>query len=190
VFGVIALTLIAPAAQGSGAGTDVLKAPRDLVGHLAPTAARPLALIENRRVLSYPFEQVWPTSVRFLRIDRGYTIDEKDPDAGFILFTFPVGADATGSGSVELLRAADASGRPSVEVHVSTTAGPAHLPHTILDGLTAKLRAERGQPAPPPPPPPEQPPAAPPDAPDGAPPMLPPAQDPGDPSSAGADRHW
>jgi hypothetical protein len=147
----------------------------------APAPA--INLIDQKRVLSYPFEQVWPTSVRFLRIDRGYTIDEKDPDAGFVLFTFPLGPEATGSGSLELLRTQDASGRASVEARVSTTAGPAHLPHTILDGLAAKLRAERGQPAPPPPAqPPDSPPPDPPDPPDGAPPLLPPAQDPTDPA--------
>ncbi len=147
-------------------------------------ATQPLALIENRRVLSYPFDQVWPTAIRYLRVDRGYTIVDRDAEAGYILFDFPVDGDARGSGSLEMFAMEDASGRPSVQVSVSTGAGPVHLPSSIVDGLAAKVRAERGQPAPPPPkdePEPDQKPKQKPDQDepeDGEVPLLPPAQDP------------
>jgi hypothetical protein len=130
-------------------------------------------------MLSYPFEQVWPTAIRFLRIDRGYAISERDADAGFILFSFPIG-ERTGTGSLELLRTTDASGRASVRVMANTQAGPSHLPHTILEGLATKVRAERGQPAPPPPQkPPEGKPKEDPPQDGGPPPQLPPATEPG-----------
>lgn len=141
------------------------------------------AYLDQKRLLSYPLEQVWPSAVRYLRIDRGYKITERDPDAGFILFSFPVGAETTGSGSVEMLKTTDVAGRPSVEIRIATQAGPSHLPHTLLEGIAAKVRAERGQP--PPPPPPKSPPKPPSEeAPDGGgPPMLPPATEPGQPPS-------
>jgi hypothetical protein len=140
------------------------------------------ALLAQKRVLSYPFDAVWPSAIRYLRIDRGYTIAERDAEAGFILFSFPVTPDRTGSGSLEVLRTVDAAGRPSVELRAATSAGPSHLPHTLLDGIAAKVRAERGQPAPPPPPgggPPDTRPDAPPVE-DPAPPPepAPPAGDP------------
>ena len=136
-----------------------------------------LALIENRRVLSYPLEQVWPTAIRYLRIDRGFTVTDRDAEAGYMLFEFALDDGRIGSGSVEMFATDDSSGRPSVSVAVNTDAGPVHMPHAILDGLAAKVRSERGQPAAPPkhePPPPEQ------DEPedDHSVPLLPPAQDP------------
>lgn len=134
----------------------------------APTeATEPAPLSSTRlshaRVLPYPLPHVWPTSVRYLRVDRGYAIVDSDLEAGYILFDFPAGERAA-RGSMELFATEDPSGRPSVQIKVSTDAGPTHLPHAIVDGLAQKLRAERGQPAPPPaPPPPEDPPPDPPD---------------------------
>jgi len=130
------------------------------------------------RVVPWPLPTVWPTAVRYLRVDRGYAIVDKDPEAGFILFEFPIESpscgsceDRKGSGSIELFATTDASGRPSSHIEVTTEGGVVYLPHAILDGLQAKLRDERGPPPPPPTKPktppgkPGQPPA--PDAPDG-----------------------
>lgn len=116
-------------------------------GEREPAASTRLS---QSRVLPYPIEQVWPTAIRYLRVDRDYAIVDRDSDAGFILFDFAVG-ERSGRGSVEIFATEDASGRPSAQIKVSTDSGPVHLPHAILDGLSDKLRAERGQPAPPPP---------------------------------------
>ncbi len=133
------------------------------------------------RVMPYPMEQVWPTAVRYLRVDRGYTIVDKDADAGFILFDFPIGPDdRTGRGSVEVFATKDASGRPSASVNVTTDGGPLHLPHAIIEGLGDKLRRERGQPAAPPrpaPDAPDQPKDKPKDKPKGKPEPEPPEDD-------------
>jgi hypothetical protein len=179
VFGVIALTLIAPPARGSGASPDESMASGDSDNAAAPMAARPLALIETRRVLSYPFDQVWPTTIRYLRIDRGYEVTDRDEEAGYMLFEFPLEGGRIGSGSIEMFATEDASGRPSVSIAVNTAAGPVHLSNAILDGIAAKVRTERGQPVappkneePPPPPPKED------DPDDGSVPLLPPASDP------------
>ena len=120
--------------------------------------------LHHSRVLSYPAAQVWPAAIRYLRVDRAYDLVDRDRDAGFILFDFPLSgrSDAPmGRGSLELVETEDASGRAAVRLQVSTDAGPAHLPHAIAEGLAKKLKEERGQPAPPPrlePPPPEAPP--------------------------------
>src|SRR5690606_31347134 len=160
--------------RGSGAGADVDA--RSLEGRDGPAPAAAFALLENRRVLSYPFEQVWPTAIRYLRIDRGFEVTDRDEQAGYMLFEFPLEGGRTGNGSVEMFATEDASGRPSVSVSVNTGAGPVHLPNSILDGIAAKVRSERGQPVNPPKqePPPKQ------DEPedDNSVPLLPPAQDP------------
>jgi hypothetical protein len=143
-----------------------------------------VAMMENRRVISYPFEQVWPTAIRYLRVDRGFTVTDRDVEAGYVLFEFPIDNDKRGNGSLEMFRTEDSSGRPSVSVSISTGAGPVHLPNALLDGLAAKVREERGQPAPPPPkdsPKPVEPPkdgGDDEDPDDGSVPLLPPASDP------------
>lgn len=174
VMGAIALTLVAIPALESGAQTLESSA----ADNPEPVAAaRPLLLIENRRVLSYPIDHVWPTAIRYLRIDRGFEITDRDRDAGYLLFEFPLEEKRIGSGSVEMFEAVDASGRASVSISVNTGAGPVHLPNSILDGIAAKVRAERGQPSPPPPPKQEEPPPKK-DEPDHSVPVLPPATDP------------
>ena len=178
-IGVAALASSATPARGSSAGADAAVADVTADADTSPSAvaARPLALIENRRMLSYPFAQVWPTAIRYLRIDRGFKVVDRDEEAGYMLFEFPVDSGGTGSGSVEMFATEDASGRPSVSISVNTGAGPVHLPNAILDGIAAKVRAERGQPSAPPKqdPAPKQPP---PDDDDGSVPLLPPAVDP------------
>lgn len=168
-----------------------------LCGPAAVAAATPAAVqtrLSHTRVLPYPMEHVWPTALRYLRVDRGYTLVDRDAEAGYILFDFPIGDGAmsgaadedgvrVGRGSLEVYATVDASGRASVKLQVSTDAGPTHLPHAIAEGLASKVKAERGQPAPPPPrtlptpgPTPGPIPGPPPD--DGTLPTLPPAVDP------------
>jgi len=130
-----------------------------------PSAPTPAATrLQHDRVVSYPADQVWPTAIRFLRVDRAYTLIDRDRESGFILFDFPLDnrPDAPqGRGSLELVATTDPVGRPAVRLQFSTDAGPPHLPHALADGLSKKLKAERGQPAPPPQPEPAPPPKAP-----------------------------
>lgn len=172
---VAAITLMA-ISQGA---VGVARAASASTTEHAPIAA----MMENRRVISYPFDQVWPTAIRFLRVDRGFTLTDRDIEAGYVLFEFPVDNDRRGNGSLEMFRTEDSSGRPSVSVSISTGAGPIHMPNTLLDGLAAKVREERGQPAPPPPkdsPKPPDPPEDGEDPDDGSVPLLPPATEPTD----------
>jgi hypothetical protein len=144
----LAAALVACGAGEPGAAIEHARAPsRSLDLHVrAPVNA----VMQVSRTLSYPYEQVWPTAIRYLRVDRGYRIADQNEGAGYVLFEFEVDDDRTGSGSLEIYRTEDAAGRASVRVAVSTGAGPAYLPNAIVDGLATKVRSERGQPAPPP----------------------------------------
>ena len=140
---------------------DIVSASVD--AHFALVSAQ----LGHQRILSYPFEAVWTTAIRYLRVDRGFSISDRDPEAGYILFEFDLGTHPDGSpnmaqGSLEAFRTQDSSGRAAVQVQVKTFAGPVHMPHAIVEGLAAKLKLERGQP---PPPPREQPPQKKPEAP-------------------------
>lgn len=122
------------------------------------------ASVKDDRVFEYPVDQVWPTTVRLLRLDRGYLVTERDREAGYIMFEAE-SVDARGqikklAGSIEMVELAIA-GRPRVRVYVTTRGGPSHLPFAILDGIGHKLRGEYGRPQPAPPP--NRPPTSPPD---------------------------
>lgn len=140
-----------------------------LAASLPPTADAPepvvaaQASLAHSRVLPWPMETVWPTAVRYLRVDRGYAIVDRDPEAGFVLFEFKLDRASAdddapkGHGSLELFATTDSAGRPSAHVEVTVEGGAAHLPFSIVDGLHTKLREERGTPPPPPPKPKEPP---------------------------------
>jgi len=182
-FAGVALLVIASwpgwASEVSGA-----RPTRDMATH----APLPFLMVQHKRVLSYPFRQVWPTAIRYLRVDRGYNLRDRDEEAGFILFEFELPdstkeAPRVGQGSLEMIRIEDAAGRPSVQIQVGTNSGPVHLPHAILEGIAAKVRAERGQPPPPPPrkPPKKEPDKEKPEDKPGQPPMMPPPDKPNGP---------
>jgi hypothetical protein len=108
------------------------------------------ALARSSSVLSYPIQDVWPTAVRFLRIDRGAAIREKDAESGYVLFDLPEGGK-TFKGSLELIRTTDGEGREATRVVVTVPDLPRHYEGVLLDKLASKARDEYGSPAPPPP---------------------------------------
>ena len=101
-------------------------------------------------LLAYPQADIWPTAVRFLRIDRGAAIREKDAESGYVLFDLPEGGK-TFKGSMELVRVVDGEGRESTRVVVTIPDLPRHFEGVMLDKLASKVRDEYGSPAPAPP---------------------------------------
>jgi hypothetical protein len=106
------------------------------------------ALARSTAILSYPLAEVWSTAVRFVRVDRGYTVKEKDPESGYILFDMVEGSK-TYKASLELISATDDQGRDSTRAAFSIPDLPRHFETMLLDKLSAKVREERGSPAPP-----------------------------------------
>jgi hypothetical protein len=135
-----------------GAGLGLILSLACLFLGLPPAHARSIGSIP------YPIADVWPSAVRFLRIDRNCAIREKDDTAGYILFDYPEGAKVY-KGSVEFVMTHDNEGREVTKVIISLPDLPRHYERLLLDKLGDKLREDRGSPAPPPPrkPPPPQP---------------------------------
>jgi len=100
-------------------------------------------------VVPYPILDVWPTSVRFLRVDRGFPIREKDDSAGYVLFDFTDGPKPS-KASIELIHAVDPEGREATRLAVSIPDLPKRYEQMLIDKLVAKLRDDHGPPAPPP----------------------------------------
>lgn len=115
-----------------------------LVAFAAPAAAK------TSRRASYDYERVWPAAVRFLRIDEGLKLVEKDADAGYVLFELEE-EGKTFRGALEIIRRKDSVGRDAVELVLHIEDRPSYMEYGILDRLMDKLRTELGQPKRPPP---------------------------------------
>jgi hypothetical protein len=121
-----------------------------LLGTGLVAVSGPTAQARSSSLLSYPIADLWPTAVRFLRIDRGAAIKEKDAESGYVLFDLPEGGKSF-KGSLELIRTIDGEGREATKVVVTVPDLPRHYEGVLLDKLASKARDEYGSPAPPPP---------------------------------------
>ncbi|KAB2908063.1 MAG: hypothetical protein F9K40_04565 [Kofleriaceae bacterium] len=113
---------------------------------LGATAPAPAGAKSDKTVV-YAVEKVFPAAVRFLRVDEGVKITEKDADAGYVMFelaqdgkTFP--------GALELV-VAESSGRPAVKLVLRIEDRPSYVETAMLERLERKLRAELGSEPPP-----------------------------------------
>ncbi len=104
---------------------------------------------KTSRKVSHSYEKVWPAAVRFLRIDEGLKILEKDMDNGYLLFEIAEEGKVF-AGSVEVIRRKDSSGRDAVELVLTLKDRPSYMEHGILDRMLRKLRKELGLPKAPP----------------------------------------
>ncbi len=116
---------------------------------LAAMALASRAQAKTERTTTYSFEQVWPTAVRHLRVEEGFTIVEKDAEVGYVMFEVREEGKVF-SGALEVVRQKESSGRPSVRLVLRIGDRPAYMEAGVLDRLMAKLRAEHGDPPPPP----------------------------------------
>lgn len=103
----------------------------------------------------YGYERTWNAALRFVRVDNGWKVLEKDEGSGYLLFeyTSPASPKAT-SGSIELVRGRE--GSAAVDVLVQLPQMPHYHEQVLLDALAGKMRREYGDPpvakkAPPPP---------------------------------------
>lgn len=121
----------------------------------AVSAAPGRARAESHKDTTYPYQQVWPAAVRFLRIDEGLKIVERDPDAGYVLFDLTE-EKRTFRGALEVVKLKDSDGRPSVRLILRIADRPSYMEMGILNRMLQKMRTELGPapdpPAPPPPP--------------------------------------
>jgi len=110
---------------------------------VAPSAA----LARSAVVVPYPIGDVWPATVRFLRVDHDYLIKEKDEPAGYLLFE--VTENRRGyRAAIELVKTADGDGRAATQIVCTIADLPRRYEASLLDKLSAKVRDERGPPAP------------------------------------------
>jgi hypothetical protein len=101
----------------------------------------------------YSKAQTYSGALRYLRVDLGYEVIERDPDAAYLIFRYqaPGQNKSLATGTVEIV---DADGK--VKLFVQIPSMPEYHERVLRDGLVRKLHDEYGdpphKPAPPPPP--------------------------------------
>jgi hypothetical protein len=93
----------------------------------------------------YSKAQTYSGALRYLRVDLGYEVLEKDPDAAYLVFRYlPPGQPKSGStGTLEVVDRGD-----GVRVFVRLPTMPEYHEVVLRDGLMKKLRDEYGVPPP------------------------------------------
>ncbi len=92
----------------------------------------------------YTKAQTFSGALRYLRVDLGYPVVEKDPEAAYLLFEYE---GEQRRGSIEVVEH-----RGEVRIYVQLPKMPRYHEQVLRDGLLRKLRDEYGEPAPKPPP--------------------------------------
>jgi hypothetical protein len=111
---------------------------------LGAVALAPRADARVDSASSYSKAQTYSGALRYVRVDMGYEVVEKDPDAAYLIFKYaPPGASkgALVTGTLEVI---EASG--GVRLFVNLPRMPEYYERVFRDGLLKKLREEYGAP--------------------------------------------
>ncbi|HLL22008.1 MAG TPA: hypothetical protein VK427_07750 [Kofleriaceae bacterium] len=113
---------------------------------LAILISASVATARTEKSLAYTREAAWPTAVRFIRVDEGLRIIEKDAEAGYVLFELKE-EGKTFRGALEVMTVV-VDGRSLVKFVLQIDDRPSWMEIAMLTRLERKLRAELGSPAP------------------------------------------
>jgi hypothetical protein len=100
----------------------------------------------SEKTLAYPRDPAWSATVRFIRVNAGLKVIEKDNEAGYVIFEFKEDKK-TFRGSLELIEVVK-DGRKVLRFVITIEDRPAWVEIDMLTKLERKLRAELGTPAP------------------------------------------
>jgi len=115
---------------------------------LAVVVSAPFALLiatgANARVEAeseYSKAQTYSAALRYLRVDKGFEVLEKDPDAAYLIFKYetPGSAKSSSNGTIEIVEA-----EARVKFLVQLPRMPEYHERVLKDGLLRKLREEYG----------------------------------------------
>jgi hypothetical protein len=120
---------------------------------LAALLGTNFALARAEAESEYSKPQTYSAALRYLRVDLGYEVVEKDPEAAYLMFRYsPAGRRDTSHGSIEIVET-----KQKVKLFVQLPQMPSHHEVVLRDGLLKKLRQEYGTPPKPPAPAPAKP---------------------------------
>lgn len=120
---------------------------KSFVGVLAMCAVTGPAAVAGARVdagSSYTKAQTYSGALRYVRVDLGYEVVEKDPDAAYLIFKYTAPGGAKNSAVTGTLEVIEATG--GVRLFVNLPRMPEYYERVFRDGLMKKLRDEYGTP--------------------------------------------
>ena len=123
---------------------------RRLFGALAALAVVSTVAVADARVdgaSGYSKAQTYSGALRYVRVDLGYEVVEKDPDAAYLIFKYTApggGKNAAVTGTLEVIEATGGG----VRLFVSLPRMPEYYERVFRDGLMKKLKDEYGAPPP------------------------------------------
>ena len=123
---------------------------RSLFGVLAALAVMSPAAVADARVdgaSGYSKAQTYSGALRYVRVDLGYEVVEKDPDAAYLIFKYTApggGKNAAVTGTLEVIEATGGG----VRLFVNLPRMPEYYERVFRDGLMKKLKDEYGAPPP------------------------------------------
>jgi hypothetical protein len=105
----------------------------------------PLAEAKASYESPYGYDRTWNSALRYIRVDQGYKVTEKDEANGYLLFDYKSAEGGkTTSGSLEVVRGKDTDSPVTVVVQLPKM--PRYHEQVLVDGLSTKMRAEYGDP--------------------------------------------
>ncbi|HEY6038248.1 MAG TPA: hypothetical protein VIV58_28395 [Kofleriaceae bacterium] len=119
---------------------------RWMLALLLSLASATPAFARAQKTLAYPRADAFATAVRFIRVDEGLKLIEKDGDAGYVLFELHE-EKRTFRGSLEVIDVVQ-DDRHQVRFVITLADRPEWQELEMLGRLEQKLRAELGAPAP------------------------------------------
>jgi hypothetical protein len=92
---------------------------------------------------SYTKQQTYSAALRFLRVDKGFEIVERDADAAYLIFSYPAPGQngKLAQGTIEVIEVDE-----SVKLIVQLPKMPEYHEQLLADGLLTKLKREYGEP--------------------------------------------
>jgi hypothetical protein len=98
-------------------------------------------------VSPYGYERTWNAAVRYVRVDNGWKVTEKDEANGYLMFEYRSAESPKGTpGSIELVRSLESNATVSVLAQLPQM--PQYHEQVLLDALASKMRREYGDPLP------------------------------------------
>ncbi|MBN2801860.1 MAG: hypothetical protein JXR91_02080 [Deltaproteobacteria bacterium] len=94
--------------------------------------------------LTYSESIIWRAAVRFIRVDSGYNILEKDKDSGYLLFEYKDG-DMICNASFEIIPV-NIDNKKIVRLQITVSGQPSYIESLLFTKLQRKLRHEYGFP--------------------------------------------
>ncbi len=98
----------------------------------------------SSRQLTYRYNQIWNTTVRFLRIDKHFPIIEQDKKSGYVLFEYR-DASTPCPGSLELIPIVK-NGKMYIRADLRIQSQPTYVEVVLIKKLLRKLKDEYGEP--------------------------------------------